>query len=61
MQLSAQREQVVRELRHEMGDLALQLAEKLIGYELALDEHKRVLVERFLADLDRLPVSPRRR
>lgn len=59
MQLAAQRERVVRELRHEMGDLALQLAEKLIGYELAVDEHKRVLVERFLADLDQLPASPR--
>src|SRR5882757_2461185 len=59
MQLAAQRERVVRELRHEMGDLALQLAEKLIGYELAVDEHKRVLVERFLADLDQLPPSPR--
>jgi F-type H+-transporting ATPase subunit b len=59
MQLAAQRERVVRELRHEIGDLALQLAEKLIGYELAVDEHKRVLVDRFLADLDQLPASPR--
>ncbi|MDT7593159.1 MAG: hypothetical protein QOH45_2690, partial [Pseudonocardiales bacterium] len=38
--MAAQRERVVRELRYEMGDLALQLAEKLIGYELAVDEHK---------------------
>jgi F-type H+-transporting ATPase subunit b len=58
-QLAEQRDRVARELRHEIGDLALQLAEKVLGYELAVDEHKRVLVERFLADLDRSPASPR--
>jgi ATP synthase F0 subunit b len=56
-QLSTQREQVVRQLRGELGGLAVQLAEQLVGRELADDEGKRSTVDRFLSKLDEMPAK----
>lgn len=54
-QLAAQRDQVVRQLRGELGGLSVQLAEQLVGHELADDQSKRSTVDRFLAQLDDMP------
>jgi F-type H+-transporting ATPase subunit b len=56
--LEAERDRVVREVRHDLGELALRLAERILRYELAEDEHRRRVIEVFLAELDRLPASP---
>ena len=56
-QLTSQRDQVVRQLRGELGGLAVQLAEQLVGHELADDAGKRSTVDRFLAQLDELPAK----
>ncbi|MBV9313746.1 MAG: F0F1 ATP synthase subunit B [Pseudonocardia sp.] len=54
-QLATQRDQVVRQLRGELGGLALQLAERLVGQHLANDDHQRATVDAFLAELDAAP------
>jgi F-type H+-transporting ATPase subunit b len=51
-QLSAQRESIVRELRSEVGTLAVDLASKIVGEALADEARTRGTVERFIADLD---------
>lgn len=56
-QLTTQREQVVRQLRAELGGLATQLAEQLVGHELADDDRKRSTVDAFLNQLDDMPSS----
>ena len=56
-QLSAQRDQVVRQLRGELGGLSIQLAEKLVGHELADDDRRRSTVDSFLSELDRMPAA----
>jgi F-type H+-transporting ATPase subunit b len=53
-QIAAQREQVVRELRAEVGGLAVQLAERVIGESLADEARRSATVDSFLADLDGL-------
>jgi F-type H+-transporting ATPase subunit b len=58
-ELAAQRERVSRELRPELGELGMRLAEKLLGYELTRDEDKKLIVERFLAELEWGPPSAR--
>jgi F-type H+-transporting ATPase subunit b len=50
--LAAQRQQVVTQLRSEIGTLATQLAERIVGEALSDDERSRRVVDRFLADLD---------
>ena len=50
--LAAQRQQVVTSLRAEIGSLATQLAERIVGESLADDERSRRVVDRFLADLE---------
>jgi F-type H+-transporting ATPase subunit b len=50
--LNAQRQQVVASLRTEIGTLAVQLAERVVGESLSDDERARRVVDRFLADLD---------
>jgi F-type H+-transporting ATPase subunit b len=50
--LAAQRQQVVTALRSEIGTLAVQLAERVVGESLNDDERSRRVVDRFLADLD---------
>lgn len=54
-ELAAQRERVIRELRPELGEVAMRLAEKMLGYKLATDERHRTVIEQFLAEHDRVP------
>lgn len=56
-QLAAQRGQVVRELRSEIGSLALELSEKIVGQRLSDDEAIRGTVDAFLADIERQQAS----
>jgi F-type H+-transporting ATPase subunit b len=51
-QIAAQREQVVRQLRGEIGGLSVQLAERLIGDSLADEQRRSATVDTFLAELD---------
>jgi F-type H+-transporting ATPase subunit b len=52
-QLAAQRGQVVRELRGEIGTLAVELSEKIVGQQLSDDAAIRSTVDAFLADIER--------
>jgi F-type H+-transporting ATPase subunit b len=56
-QLTVQRQQVVRELRGEIGTLATSLAERVVGESLADDPARRRTVDRFLDDLDGMAQS----
>jgi F-type H+-transporting ATPase subunit b len=60
-QLAAQRESIVRELRSEVGSLAVDLAGKIVGESLADEARSRGTVERFIADLDAAGTSGGRR
>jgi F-type H+-transporting ATPase subunit b len=51
-QLQNQRTHVVRELRGEIGSLAVELSEKIVGQRLADDAQVRATVDAFLADLE---------
>lgn len=51
-QLQAQREQVVNELRREMGQNSINLAEHLLGDQLSDNVKRSGTIDRFLADLD---------
>lgn len=51
-QLLAQREQVVAELRREMGQNSITLAERLLGGELSDATKRSGTIDSFLADLD---------
>jgi F-type H+-transporting ATPase subunit b len=63
-QLAAERQQVVTSLRQEIGDIAVELATKIVGHELQRDSEQRALVESFIADLSAAepaaPVAPAR-
>ena len=50
-QLQAERASIVRELRGEMGTLAVDLAGKIVGESLADEARRKGTVDRFLADL----------
>ncbi|HEX2903717.1 MAG TPA: F0F1 ATP synthase subunit B [Jatrophihabitans sp.] len=56
-QLAAQRSQVVRELRGEIGTLAVELAEKIVGQKLSDDAAISRTVDTFLADIERQAAS----
>ncbi|MDY5786299.1 MAG: F0F1 ATP synthase subunit B, partial [Corynebacterium sp.] len=51
-QLQASREQVVSELRNEMGQNSISLAERLLGTELADSTRRSNTIDDFLAELD---------
>jgi F-type H+-transporting ATPase subunit b len=51
-QLAAEREQVVAALRSDLGRLATELAERIVGESLQDDAGQRRVVDRFLEDLD---------
>jgi F-type H+-transporting ATPase subunit b len=51
-QLDAQRASIVRELRAEMGTLAVDLASRIVGESLADEARRKGTVDRFLADLE---------
>jgi len=59
-QLAAQRGQVVRELRGEIGTLAVELSEKIVGQRLSDDEAIRGTVDAFLADIERQQAGEQR-
>src|SRR3712207_1331492 len=50
-QLAAQRESIVRDLRAEVGTLAVDLAGRIVGESLADEARSRGTVERFMAEL----------
>jgi F-type H+-transporting ATPase subunit b len=50
-QLAAQRESIVRDLRAEVGTLAVDLASKIVGESLADEARNRGTVDRFLGEL----------
>jgi F-type H+-transporting ATPase subunit b len=50
--LAAQREQIVSRLRGEIGDMAVRLAERIIGDSLADEASRRRTVDEFLSELD---------
>jgi len=49
--LAAERGSIVRELRAEIGDLAVDLAGRIVGESLADEARRRNTVERFLAEI----------
>src|SRR5215218_3548966 len=51
-QLTASRQQVVNQLRGQIGTLAVELAGKVVGESLADDARRSGTVDRFLAELD---------
>lgn len=54
-QLAAQRQQIVAELRSDLGRQSVDLAERLMGEQLSDSVSRSVTIDRFLADLDRVP------
>lgn len=53
-QLAQQRDQAVRQLRGEVGQLALSLANRLVGESVADDAKRSATVDRFLDELDQM-------
>jgi len=51
-QLAASRQQVINELRGQIGTLAVQLAGQVVGESLADEARRRGTVDRFLTELD---------
>ncbi|AQA22136.1 ATP synthase F0, B subunit [Rhodococcus sp. MTM3W5.2] len=51
-QLAAQRQQIVTELRSDLGKTAVDLAEKVIGESLADEVKRSGSIDRFLSELD---------
>ena len=51
-QLAAQRDLMARRLRTELGELSMQLAEKLVVEQLSDEKRRAATVDRFLDDLD---------
>jgi F-type H+-transporting ATPase subunit b len=56
-QLTTQRQQVVNELRGQIGALAVDLAGRVVGESLADEARRRGTVDRFLAELDGMAAS----
>jgi F-type H+-transporting ATPase subunit b len=56
-QLATQRQQVVNELRGQIGALAVDLAGRIVGESLADDARRSGTVDRFLAELDGMAAS----
>ena len=60
-QLAAQRESILRDLRSEVGSLAVELASRIVGESLADEARRRGTVERFIAELDQVGTADGRR
>lgn len=58
-QLAAQRQQIVAELRADLGRMAVDLAERVVGESLADDVRRSGTVDRFLDELDAMSGSAR--
>ena len=56
-QLAAQRQQIVAELRSDLGRTAVDLAEKVIGAQLSEDVQRAGTIDRFLDELDSVGAS----
>ena len=56
-QLATARQQIVTELRAQIGTLAVELASRVVGESLADDARRRGTVDRFLAELDDMAAS----
>jgi F-type H+-transporting ATPase subunit b len=56
--LAADRAQVVAQLRREVGDIAVELAGKIVGHELESSQAQRRLVDDFIAGLEAAPAAP---
>ena len=56
-QLTAQRQQIVHELRGQIGTLAVDLAGRVVGESLADDARRSGTVDRFLSELDGMAAS----
>jgi F-type H+-transporting ATPase subunit b len=51
-QLGAEQRQAIRQLKTGLGNLAVELAEKIVGEALASDERQERLIERFLSHIE---------
>jgi F-type H+-transporting ATPase subunit b len=51
-QVEAERRQAVRQLKTELGNLAVELAEKILGEALADNQRQERLIERFLSNIE---------
>ena len=60
-QLNAQRESILRQLRTEVGTLAVDLASRIVGESLADEARSRGTVDRFISELDTTGPSAGRR
>lgn len=56
-QLATQRERVVRELRAEVGQLAVELAGRIVGESLTDDARRAGTVDRFLGELEQMAAN----
>lgn len=56
-QLATRREQVVRELRAEVGRLAVELASRIVGESLSDEARRAGTVDRFLEELERMAAT----
>jgi F-type H+-transporting ATPase subunit b len=54
-QLESERAQALAQLRAEVGGIALQLAERVLGHELDKDERQKQLVDDFISGLEASP------
>ncbi|MCW2701532.1 MAG: atpF [Blastococcus sp.] len=59
-QLASARQQIVNELRGQIGTLAVDLAGRVVGESLADDVRRRGTVDRFLAELDDMAAESNR-
>ena len=50
--LAAERGQAIRQLKVELGNVAVDLAEKIVGEALADDQRQRRLIDRFLSQIE---------
>jgi F-type H+-transporting ATPase subunit b len=60
-QLGAEQRQAIRQLKTELGNLAVELAEKIVGEALANDQRQERLIERFLSHIEEEPNAGARR
>jgi len=56
-QIDADRAKAVTEVSREVGDLALNLAERIVGETLADDARARQVIDRFIAELEAAPAQ----
>jgi F-type H+-transporting ATPase subunit b len=56
-QIEAERQRAVGQIRAEVGDLAIQLASRIVGETLEDEVRQRRIVERFLEEIEREPAG----